>query len=480
MKLVPRLSLVLVGTMSVMLLYRSMLGVRDDNALYDKDIRRDHAATAHVLRASVAEVWETQGPERAKHLIDTANRGSETLRFRWVPPGSADTALSLHEVDAVTRGSDIQRVEPGKSSEELASYFALRPGAPQLGILELRESLAERDEHTRTTLRTTLVAMAIFVAVFWGLAMLIGRWFVGRPVDRLVKKARSVGAGDLSTPLDLRGPEEFRALADELNRMCDRLGVAQTKAAAEADARVRAVDQVRHADRLATVGKLAAGVAHEIGTPLSVVAGHAQMIAGREVAGEKVLESARIIDAQVNRVARIVRQLLDFARRKGPEGGSADVLVTVTSAVELLEPSAQKKGVHVRVRGDAPKAQVDGESMGQIITNLLMNAVHASSDGGEITVTVEGVLATPPGEGAREGAFVRTDVQDTGTGISVDVLPHVFEPFYTTKPTGDGTGLGLSVVHGIVQDHGGWITADTDVGRGTTFSVFLPVARTSP
>jgi signal transduction histidine kinase len=463
--------------MSVVLVVRAAMRVHEDDAFFEQDIRNDHSVTAHVLRGNVAEVWEIQGPERAKHLLETANRGSPTLRFRWVPVGTSDTALSLSELVAVAAGNDIQRVVPGTPSDEIASYFAVRPGAPQFGILEMRESLAERDEHTRMTLRNTLVAVAAIIVVFLLLAMAIGRWLVGRPIDEIVKKARRVGAGDLSSPLVLRGPEEFRVLAHELNGMCDQLAAANKKAASEADARVRAVDQLRHADRLATAGKLAAGVAHELGTPLSVVAGHAEMIANREVTGEKVIESARTIGAQVARITRIVRQLLDFARHKGPDGGPSDIRAVVTGLVDLLQPSAQKKGV--RVSGRAAKTQVDEQSSGQVFTNLIVNAIHASADGGEVAVTVEPVLATPPGQ-AVERAFVRTDVRDTGTGISDDVLPHIFEPFFTTKPTGDGTGLGLSVVHGIVQDHGGWIEVDTAVGRGTTFSVFLPVAQTPP
>jgi signal transduction histidine kinase len=478
MKLVPKLSLVLVGAMSLVLVVRATSRVRDDKALYEKDTRRDHAVTAHVLRTSVAEVWETEGQARAEHLVETANRGSDTLRFRWIAPGSADPALSARELDAVRAGGDVQRVQPGDPSEELVSYFAVRPGVAQLGILELRESLAERDQHTRATVRASLVAVVVITTVFLLLAMIIGRWFVGRPIDELVKKARRVAAGDLSSPLDLRAAAEFRYLARELNGMCDRLAAAQNKAASEADARVRAVDQLRHADRLATIGQLAAGVAHEVGTPLSIVAGHAQMIAGREVAGEAVFESARVIDAQVHRVARIVRQLLDFARRKGPEGGTADVLAVASSAGELLTRSARNKGVGIRAVGDACQAQVDEESLRQVVTNLVMNAVHASSEGDEVLITVHRVLAVPP-RGV-EGDFVRTDVRDTGTGISDEVLPHIFAPFFTTRSTGEGTGLGLSVVHGIVQDHGGWIDVDSALGRGTTFSVFLPVAKASP
>jgi signal transduction histidine kinase len=274
-----------------------------------------------------------------------------------------------------------------------------------------------------------------------------------------------------SPPFDDHDRGTAQALADHAALAISNARLLQA-ATRELAGRERAVEQVRYAERLATIGKLAAGVAHEIGTPLSIVAGHAQMIAGREVTGEKAIASARIIDAQVDRVASIVRHLLDFARRKGPEGGSVEVLAVATDTVKLLQPSAREKGVTVRVAGHAAEALIDAKSLEQVVTNLLVNALHASRDGGEVTVTVERVLVTPP-DRTTEGDFVRIEVRDTGTGISDDVRPYIFEPFFTTKPTGDGTGLGLSVVHGIVHDHLGWITVDTVIARGTTFSVFL-------
>ena len=241
-------------------------------------------------------------------------------------------------------------------------------------------------------------------------------------------------------------------------------------------AQLKAVEQVRHADRLATVGKLIAGVAHELGSPLNVIGGHAQLIAGREVEGDELIQSALTIFGQVGRATTIVRQLLDFARRDDATAdASVDALVVAQSVVGLLRSFAHKTGVALRVIGEPVTVQAGEECVGQVLTNLLMNAVHASSAGNEVTVTLGCVFTTKPGVVALR-AYARADIRDTGTGMSDSIRAQIFEPFFTTKARGEGTGLGLSVVQGIVQEQDGWIAVSTIPEHGTTFSVFLPVA----
>ncbi|MES1173180.1 MAG: HAMP domain-containing sensor histidine kinase [Myxococcales bacterium] len=263
-----------------------------------------------------------------------------------------------------------------------------------------------------------------------------------------------------------------------MNAMCDALARAKDELAAEADARQSAIEQLRHADRLSTVGKLAAGVAHELGTPLSIVSGHAEMIANGEVQGPKVIESAAIIDGETKRMSRIIRSLLGFARRKGPEGEASNIKDVVTRCIELFEPMAEKAGV--RLSADLPsdcRATIDQDSLQQVMTNLLSNAIQAQGSGGVVNISAAVELATTPkGTGDSPSEHVRLTVADTGPGIAAEVLPHIFEPFFSTKAPGDGTGLGLSVVYGIVEDHGGRISVESTTGNGSRFSVFLPKA----
>lgn len=248
--------------------------------------------------------------------------------------------------------------------------------------------------------------------------------------------------------------------------------------AGEQAGRQAAVEQVRHSDRLATVGKLAAGIAHELGTPLSIVGGHAQMIAMREVDGERAIESAKSIEREAQRMGKIVRQLLDFSRRKAGEATECDLADIAKRCAKLFTPAAEKARIALSLVGAEDRALVRGdpESIQQVVTNLVANAIDAMPEGGDLKIELRHVVeAHPPTQGP-ESPHVRLEVVDTGTGMPPEVAAHAFDPFFTTKASGTGTGLGLSVVDGIVRDQGGWVTLDSRPGVGTTITVFLPEA----
>jgi two-component system, NtrC family, sensor kinase len=267
-----------------------------------------------------------------------------------------------------------------------------------------------------------------------------------------------------------------------MNAMCERLVEAQERSAVEERARIAALEQLRHADRLMTVGKLASGIAHELGTPLNVVGARAAMIADGETSAAESVEYARIITGACDQMTRIIRQLLDFARPRGAERVTEEVARLAQRTLELLEPIAAKRGVSLRLReeGAAAAAEVDAGQVQQVFTNLVVNAIQAM-DGGTVEVVVAQRRAIAPRDlGGAETDCVSVTVRDEGSGISAEHLPHVFEPFFTTKDVGQGTGLGLSVAYGIVRDHQGWMEVESEVGRGSEFVVYLPLGGALP
>jgi signal transduction histidine kinase len=242
------------------------------------------------------------------------------------------------------------------------------------------------------------------------------------------------------------------------------------------------MDQLRHADRLSTVGKLASGIAHELGTPLNIIEARASMIASGEAKNDVAKQYAQIVVDSSERMERIIRQLLAFARRRGPDKTKSDLLEMARQAIDMVVPLARKRGIELRVVAphfveSVGQAVVSADAMQlqQAMTNLLVNAIQASADGKPVEVRVEHVHATPPADvGGQGGDYLCVRVKDEGSGITEENVAHVFEPFFTTKDVGEGTGLGLSVAYGIVRDHGGWIGVESEVGRGSRFSIYLP------
>jgi signal transduction histidine kinase len=248
-------------------------------------------------------------------------------------------------------------------------------------------------------------------------------------------------------------------------------------AAKEAAERQLAQEQLRHADRLASAGKLAAGIAHELGTPLNVVSARARLIHRGDLDPGEVRDSARVIDEQAARMTGIIRQLLDFARVEPRQTSQGDLSGVAREAASLLQPTADKKGVTLACAPstEAVAAVFSSSQLLQAVLNLTLNAVHAAPRGSVVTLETHAAdVDPPPGHARSSRDWAVLSVSDRGPGMSQDVAERVFEPFFTTKAVGEGTGLGLSVAYGIVREHGGWIGLDTAPGAGATFSIYLP------
>ena len=239
--------------------------------------------------------------------------------------------------------------------------------------------------------------------------------------------------------------------------------------------RLLAVDQLRHADRLNVIGKLAAGMAHELGTPLSVIAGSAELLQTRRLTSEKRSALIDTIYAQTKRMSRTIRQLLDFGRAAGSSKAPVELNELVSVTKDLLSPVAAERGctIHFEPAQASIALLANASEIEQVITNLLLNGMQAMPDGGELRLrtTVES-RAAETGAGASYACIV---VEDKGIGISAEDLPRIFDPFFTTKDVGEGTGLGLSITYGIVQDHGGFLEVASRPRGGTQFKVLLPI-----
>ncbi len=484
MRLVNKLSLAfMIGTTAI-LAGNGYFRVRREVGLFRADRVRDHELIGRTLGASLPAVWRSEGQARAMGLLEAANAGGSRIRFRWDWLEAPGAATGLHvdpaALEALPPGTTTTLIAPDERGIDERFTYAPLVVDGRHGALELSETLDAERAYTRRTVYETMQTTGLLALVTALLSYVLGSFFVGRPVRALVEKARRIGRGEFGQPVVLASRDELAEVGDELNATSDALVVAHEKVARETAARIATLEQLRHADRLTTVGKLASGVAHELGTPLNVVVARGEMIARGETSAEETREYASVIVSSAQKMTRIIRQLLEFARRRGPRKERRDLAAVTAHVLELLRHLAQQQSVTLALdaSGGPYEADVDTGQIEQVLTNLVVNAVQAMPRGGPVEVSVRRERASPPADhGGAEGDWVAIRVRDQGGGITPEVLPHVFEPFFTTKDVGIGTGLGLSVAHGIVTDHGGWIAVESQPIHGSTFIVYLPPGR---
>jgi two-component system, NtrC family, sensor kinase len=470
---------VVVGILAVVIAH-DYYAVRADMRGYEARVADDVGTLGYGLSITLAQVLRDSGPDATEALIARRNQG-DRVQIRWValdvPPGDKRAVELTPQAIAELRAGRLVRLIRGSGpAARLVVYRPFDGERPVHNLAEASESLAPIHERERSRIVGIVVESAVILLLAIGSALVFGVRFVARPVQQLVAQARRIGGGDLSQRLQLEGHHELSELAVEMNDMSDRLLEARDRIVAESSAKLAAVEQLRHADRLATVGQLASGLAHELGTPLNVVAGHAKMITAAEATREEDRDSARVIAEQAARMTAIIRQLLDFARRGQPHLEDGELGTVADRTIKMLAHLAMQRHVEIVL---APAAgttvvRMDAAQMQQVIANLVLNAIQAMPAGGRVDLELGRVRASKPGGAASERDYVRLTIADQGSGIAPQNLPRIFEPFFTTKGVGEGTGLGLSVCYGIVEEHGGWIAVDSTVGKGSRFTVCLP------
>jgi PAS domain S-box-containing protein len=243
--------------------------------------------------------------------------------------------------------------------------------------------------------------------------------------------------------------------------------------------RVNLESQLRQAQKMEAVGQLAGGVAHDFNNLLTVIKGYSQLVVTDDLPTSEARELSREIFAAATRAGQLTNQLLAFSRKHAIHLRTVDLNETVLELAKMLERLiGASVSLEFDCAPDTPRVRADTGMLEQVLMNLAINARDAMPGGGSIVISTGSRAvsqgARVPTSGAYPGKFATLRVADTGTGIPADVLAHIFEPFYTTKAPGKGTGLGLATAYGIVQQHKGWIDVKTEIGRGSAFTVYIP------
>jgi signal transduction histidine kinase/ActR/RegA family two-component response regulator len=311
------------------------------------------------------------------------------------------------------------------------------------------------------------VWLSIFaVAVFLVLAISLLRW-IRRPLRVISRHLEDGKPGEL-VPL-AREPNEFGRLAELILRSHRTEEILQ-----------QTEDQLRHSQKIDAVGRLAGGVAHDFNNLLTAIIGYSELLEIRFENDPAVLEEVRMIRTAGERAAGLTRQLLAFSRKQILQPVVLDLNALVRETEKLLQ---RVIGEHIRIvldlKAGDPRVRVDPGQLEQVLVNLGINARDAMSGGGVLTigtavVSLDAAQLAAYGMDAQPGEYVALAVKDTGSGIDSATLARIFEPFFTTKGPGEGTGLGLSTVYGILKQSGGGIRVETEPGRGSTFTIFLP------
>jgi signal transduction histidine kinase len=326
-------------------------------------------------------------------------------------------------------------------------------------LLFLLATLSWRDPERHLVL---LVAGAGAVAIC-GALLVVLTYTVQRPMVELQQKISQVGLGDLKAAVTFaQRNDEIGDLGRNFNHM-----VEQLRENREEIERLHHT-QMSRAEHLATLGELATGLAHEIRNPLAGIAGVIEIISRDLPASSPARSVVKDVRQEIARINQIVTDLLQTARPHPPRVRKSDLNTTVEHAVMLGRQQALTNSVEITLQKDPslPETEHDSDQIHQVLLNLLLNALQAIDHNGKVSVSVKA-----------HGNVARIEVTDNGRGIPAEQLPHIFRPFFTTK--GDGTGLGLSLARRIVEDHHGRIEVVSTVGKGTTFTVILPVERNS-
>lgn len=485
MKTSTRLILTLTLVVGIVMSVWGYFILRQRERGLEQAMRNEVRAHAVTLQIALERLYRLDKEKEAQELIDRMS-GNRRIYGVVLFANDGEVAMvsnplveeEIKHPPGVTRvletGETIETIRVLHNQEVFSILMPISVDGVRQGVFEIALPMVyTREDYARARREIVAVTVLLFLTIIL-VTIVVTRFSVMRPIRELLQGARALGRGDLNYRVIVPASDnEFALLEREFNRMADNLEEQRNAAARELERRLKLERQVRHNEHLVAVGRLAAGVAHEIGTPLSVIEVRAeQILKDPDDTKDRRRRNIPIILAQVERIAHIVRQLLNLARPYKINRVDVDLNSLIRSTLETLETKLQPANVVVEFEPkDEPKVSGDRELLRQVLINLIVNAIHAMPDGGRLSISY-GEETTE-----RDGAhFISLRVSDTGTGIEEHAFPVLWDPFYTTKEVGSGVGLGLPVSKRIIEEHNGWIDVQNNEDKGVTFTVHLQLA----
>jgi two-component system NtrC family sensor kinase len=327
-------------------------------------------------------------------------------------------------------------------------------GILYVGILEEKYNVIKRETMIYYLLMTAIVAIIAVVISIYLIQNIIN------PIKSLLDASGEIAMGNYNKKIEIRSDDEIGYLCSAYNKMVDAIVERDEKLKEQTERKIV------QSEKLASLGRLASGIAHEINNPLTGVLGYSTVLL-EDLEGSEYQEDLQIIVDETKRCRDIVGEILNFARETKIEEESANINTIISDALSILLKHISFQNIRIvkRLSEDIPDMNLDINQMKSVINNLAVNAADAMPEGGLLTVSTYV---------SRDDEVV-IEVSDTGTGISEENLSKIFDPFFSTKEVGQGTGLGLAVTYGIIKRHNGSIEVKSKLGEGTTFIIHLPM-----
>lgn len=485
MKISTRLVIILTLSVNAVMLAATFLILRQTEANLMTAAKNEIRAHAATLRIALEENYASGRSLDAQRLI---NRLSENANIHGAILFNAEGMIEVvsnrliageinypSEVKLAIQQKQSIEVFRQINNQDVFSVIApLQSGGTVVGAIEIAQQISFIRAELMQERRNIAVTAASLSAIILLVASFVLHFNLTRPVQSLLNGAIAVGKGDLLHRVVVtRSSGELTRLATEFNHMAAQLAEQRAALDHETEERLLLERKLRHSERLAVVGRLAAGVAHEVGAPLQVIDGRAKQLLERHDAPlEARQRNLTIIRTQAERITRIVRQMLNLSRPYNLQRQRTNLRNLLTEVVEAIEISAAHNSVKIEI-GCALDyfVIIDAGLMLQALLNICQNAIQAMPTGGQLKIECLPQMASKDG-----AAEVLIKISDTGPGILPEHLEHIFDPFFTTKEIGQGTGLGLPVASRIVEEHGSQLEAFSNPAGGAVFLLRLPLA----
>jgi two-component system, NtrC family, sensor kinase len=460
------------------------ISVRDERFHLLSEVRAQARTLAKILattfkyyhmkdqRQRIAELIHAvmpHGQESDNLLINMYDPQGRLMEFSFEHGTTEIVPHQTIELGDILHGSREQLIKEGSLEYFSVVSPIITNGGHLQGAVEVLLSLDQINKNI-TELVQKFIAFILLTASLLGILIyFITRWSILLPIARLKEASEKLGHGDLELRIEKSGVTELDNLIEEFNRMAFNIERQHRKRELLFTEKINLEKRLRHTDKLASIGQLASGLAHEIGTPLNVISGRAEHLLNKLNEDHPGAKNLTIIIRQSERITKTIQQLLAFSRKPAARFNELNLEKVIKEAFSLCQLRQRKKHPQIKLELNLQERiiRADEDGMRQLFVNLMLNSFHVLQAGGILKVQ-----SSTDRENDKEITII---YEDDGPGIPADKKNRIFDPFFTTKDVGEGTGLGLFMVTNIVQEHRGRIDFDHDFDKGARFIIHLPL-----